>query len=141
MWFAVRGRWRQMILLFLIVRRTPTIRELIVATPLSLSSPSVTGLSAHAPAQRLERSDFVLRPVAHLPDRTGYGRNASKTGRSLGSTAQLAAITRTRAVLAGRGGGERAVNWRARVAQKPDWQTRSTREIVRGVRAVRERLL
>ena len=61
MWFAVRGRWRQMILLFLIVRRTPTIRELIVATPLSLSSPSVTGLSAHAPAQRLERSDFVLR--------------------------------------------------------------------------------
>ena len=59
MWFAVRGCWRQMILLFLIVRRTPTIRELIVATPLSLSSPSVTGLSAHAPAQRLERSDFV----------------------------------------------------------------------------------
>ena len=94
MWFAVRGRWRQMILLFLIVRRTPTIRELIVATPLSLSSPSVTGLSAHAPAQRLERSDFVLRPVADLPDRTGYGRNASKTGRSHGSTAQLAAITR-----------------------------------------------
>jgi hypothetical protein len=48
-----------MILLFLIVRRTPTIRELIVATPLSLSSPSATGLSAHAPAHRLERSDFV----------------------------------------------------------------------------------
>ncbi len=41
-----------MILLFLIVRRMPTIRELIVATPLSLSSPSATGLSAHAPAQR-----------------------------------------------------------------------------------------
>jgi hypothetical protein len=56
----VRGCWRQMILLFLIVSRTPTIRELIVATPLSLSSPSTTGLSAHAPAQRLERSDFVL---------------------------------------------------------------------------------
>ena len=37
-----------MILLFLIVRRMPTIRELIVATPLSLSSPSATGLSAHA---------------------------------------------------------------------------------------------
>ena len=58
----VRGCWRQMILLFLIVRRTPTIRELIVATPLSLSSPSATGLSAHAPAQRLERSDFAPRP-------------------------------------------------------------------------------
>jgi hypothetical protein len=41
-----------MILLFLIMRRTPTIRELIVATPLSLSSPSATGLSARAPAQR-----------------------------------------------------------------------------------------
>jgi hypothetical protein len=56
-----------MILLFLIVRRTPTIRELIVATPLSLSAPSATGLSAHAPAQRLERSDFVrwrFLPVA-----------------------------------------------------------------------------
>jgi len=58
-----------MILLFLIVRRTPTIRELIVATPLSLSSPSATGLSAHAPAQRLERSDFVLLPFRDLPNR------------------------------------------------------------------------
>ena len=48
----VRGCWPQMILLLLIVRRAPTIRELIVATPLSLSSPSATGLSAHAPAQR-----------------------------------------------------------------------------------------
>ena len=42
-----------MILLFLIVRRMPTISELIVATPLSLSSPSATGLSAHSPAQRV----------------------------------------------------------------------------------------
>ena len=48
-----------MILLFLIVRRTPTIRELIVATPLSLSSPSATGLSACDPRSGLERSDFV----------------------------------------------------------------------------------
>jgi len=67
-----------MILLFLIVRRTPTIRELIVATPLSLSSPSVTGLSAHAPAQRLERSDFVHRPEARVPGWSLYGRNAPK---------------------------------------------------------------
>jgi hypothetical protein len=59
MWFAGERVLAAMILLFLIVRRTPTIRELIVATPLSLSSPSATGLSAHAPAQRLERSDFV----------------------------------------------------------------------------------
>jgi hypothetical protein len=48
----VRGGWPQMILLFFIMRCTPTIRELIVATPLSLSSPSATGLSALAPAQR-----------------------------------------------------------------------------------------
>jgi hypothetical protein len=40
-----------MILLFFIMRCTPTIRGLIVATPLSLSSPSATGLSALAPAQ------------------------------------------------------------------------------------------
>jgi hypothetical protein len=58
-----------MILLFLIVRRTPTIRELIVATPLSLSSPSANGLSAHAPAHRLERSDFVPRRKATFVDR------------------------------------------------------------------------
>jgi hypothetical protein len=52
MWFAVKGCWPQMILLFLIMRCTPTMRELIEATPLSLSSPSATGLSALAPAQR-----------------------------------------------------------------------------------------
>jgi len=47
----VRGCWPRM-LLFLIIRCTPTIRELIVATPLSETSPSTTGLSALAPAQR-----------------------------------------------------------------------------------------
>ena len=52
MWFAVKGCWPHMILLFLIMRCTPTIRELIEATPLSLSSPSATSLSALAPAQR-----------------------------------------------------------------------------------------
>jgi hypothetical protein len=41
-----------MILLFLIMRCTPTIRELIEATPLSLFSLSATSLSALAPAQR-----------------------------------------------------------------------------------------
>jgi hypothetical protein len=51
MWFAVKGCWPQMILLFMIMGRTPTMRELIEATPLSLSSPSATGLSALAPAQ------------------------------------------------------------------------------------------
>ena len=50
MWFAMC--WPQIILLFLIMRRTPTIRELIVATPLALSSQPATGLSALAPAQR-----------------------------------------------------------------------------------------
>ena len=52
MWFVVKGGWPQMILLFLIMRCTPTIRELIEATPLSPSSPSATSLSALAPAQR-----------------------------------------------------------------------------------------
>src|ERR1700738_5618157 len=52
MWFVVTGVWPQMILLFLIMRCTPTIRELIEATPLSPSSPSATSLSALAPAQR-----------------------------------------------------------------------------------------
>jgi hypothetical protein len=41
-----------MILLFLIMRCTPTIRELIEATPLSLFSQLASGLSALAPAQR-----------------------------------------------------------------------------------------
>jgi hypothetical protein len=41
-----------MILLFLIMRCTATIRELIEATPLSLFSLSATSLSALAPAQR-----------------------------------------------------------------------------------------
>ncbi len=52
MWFVVKGGWPQMILLFLIMRCTPTIRELIEATPLSPSSPSATSQSALAPAQR-----------------------------------------------------------------------------------------
>ena len=52
--------WLQMILLFLIMRCTPTIRELIEATLLSLSSQSATSLSALAPRSGLERSDFVL---------------------------------------------------------------------------------
>ena len=51
--------WLQMILLFLIMRCTPTIRELIEATLLSLSSQSATSLSALAPRSGLERSDFV----------------------------------------------------------------------------------
>src|SRR5690348_4044174 len=50
--FAVKGCWPQMILPFLILRCTPTIRELIEATPLSLSSRSATSLSVLAPAQR-----------------------------------------------------------------------------------------
>src|ERR1035438_747274 len=64
MWFAVKGCWPQMILLFLIMRCTPTIRELIEATPLSLSSPSPTGLSALAPAQRAGAQRLCA--LAHL---------------------------------------------------------------------------
>ena len=66
MWFAVKGCWPQMILLFLIMRCTPTIRELIEATPLSLSSPSATSLSALAPAQRAGAQRLrALAPFGH----------------------------------------------------------------------------
>jgi hypothetical protein len=67
------------ILLFLIVRRTPTIRELIVAAPLSLSSPSATGLSAPAPAQRAGAQR--LRALAQV-SRSAYGRFPTLSARS-----------------------------------------------------------
>src|ERR1700755_160327 len=63
MWVVVRGGRPQTILLFLI---TPTIRELIVATPLSLSSPSLPASRLLLPRSGLERSDFVLWPDADL---------------------------------------------------------------------------
>jgi len=49
-----------MILLFFIMRCTPIIRELIVATRYRCPPPSATGLSALAPAERLERSDLCF---------------------------------------------------------------------------------
>jgi hypothetical protein len=52
-----------MILLFLI---TPTIRELIVALPLSLSSPSLPASRLLPPRSGLKRSDFVRWPDADL---------------------------------------------------------------------------
>ena len=67
--------WLQMILLFLIMRCTPTIRELIEATLLSLSSQSATSLSALAPRSGLERSDFVpwhISEVVRLSARVRY---------------------------------------------------------------------
>jgi hypothetical protein len=67
-----------MILLFLIVRRTPTIRELIVATPLSLSSPSATGLSAHAPAQRAVAQRLRALTVADGVDGAPNGIKRAK---------------------------------------------------------------
>ena len=55
-----------MILLFLIMRCTPTIRELIEATPLSLFSLSATSLSALAPAQRAGAQRLcALAPTRH----------------------------------------------------------------------------
>jgi hypothetical protein len=56
-----------MILQFLIARRTPTIRELIVATPLSLSSPWATGLSAHAPSGWSGATSCVATAAAVSP--------------------------------------------------------------------------
>ena len=50
-----------MILLFLIMRCTPTIRELIEATPLSLASlDRLPASRLLLPRSGLERSDFVL---------------------------------------------------------------------------------
>jgi hypothetical protein len=42
---------------------------LIVATPLSLFSPSATGPRLTTPRSGLERSDFVLRRIAAVADR------------------------------------------------------------------------
>jgi hypothetical protein len=60
--------------------RTPTIRELIVATPLPLFSPSATASRAHAPRSGLARSDYVPRPFAVLPDQPGMGGEHQKAG-------------------------------------------------------------
>jgi hypothetical protein len=79
MWFAGERVLAAMILLFLIMRRTPAIRELIVATPLSLSSPSATGLSAHAPAQRAGAQR--LRALAQR-SHSAYARFLALTARS-----------------------------------------------------------
>ena len=70
-----------MILLFLIVRRTPTIRELIVATPLSLSSPSATGLSGSRP-RAAGWSAATSCPDPELPFKIGpmNGREARESG-------------------------------------------------------------
>jgi hypothetical protein len=57
-----------MMLLFLIMRCTPTIRELIVATPLSLSSQRLPASRLLLPRSGLERSDFVLW---HETDQSG----------------------------------------------------------------------
>jgi hypothetical protein len=48
-----------MMLLFLIMRCTPTIRELIAATPLSLSSQRLPASRLLLPRSGLELSDFV----------------------------------------------------------------------------------
>jgi len=57
-----------MMLLFLIMRCTPTIRELIAATPLSLSSQRLPASRLLLPRSGLERSDFVRW---HEPDQRG----------------------------------------------------------------------
>jgi hypothetical protein len=62
----VRGGRPQTILLFLIM---PTIRELIVATPLSLSSPLLPASRLLPPRSGLERSDFVRWPPSRTTKR------------------------------------------------------------------------
>jgi len=63
-----------MILLFLIMRCTPTIRELIEATPLSPFSQRLPASRLLPPRSGLERSDFVLWPIA----RVGVARGMSE---------------------------------------------------------------
>jgi hypothetical protein len=67
----VRGGRPQTIPLFLI---TPTIRELIVATPLSLSSPSLPASRLLPPHSGLERSDFVQWPDADFLQRLFFSQ-------------------------------------------------------------------
>src|SRR5271169_967505 len=73
-----------MILLFLIMRCTPTIRELIEATLLSLSSQSATSLSALAPAQRAGAQRLCALALLRSPDRIvqcpGLGVNRTDNG-------------------------------------------------------------
>ena len=87
MWFVVKGGWPQMILLFLIMRCTPTIRELIEATPLSPSSPSATSLSALAPAQRAGAQRLCAMapfgPSAVSAVRSLTGVNRTRRGKSI----------------------------------------------------------
>ena len=60
MWFVVKGGWPQMILLFLIMRCTPTIRELIEATHYRRPLHRLPVSRLLLPRSGLERSDFVL---------------------------------------------------------------------------------
>jgi hypothetical protein len=72
-----------MILLFLIMRCTPTIRELIEATLLSLSSQSATSLSALAPRSGLERSDFVRWHETDMPTAMRDVRSRGQSGKHI----------------------------------------------------------
>jgi hypothetical protein len=56
----VRGGWPQMILLFFIMRCTPIIRELIVATRYRCPLHRLPASRLLLPRSGLERSDFVL---------------------------------------------------------------------------------
>ena len=71
-----------MILLFLIMRCTPTIRELIEATPLSLASlDRLPASRLLLPRSGLERSDFVLWHKADLVLAERNVRYWEKSGR------------------------------------------------------------
>ena len=62
----VRGGWPQMILLFFIMRCTPIIRELIVATRYRCPLHRLPASRLLLPRSGLERSDFVLWPEGEV---------------------------------------------------------------------------
>ena len=62
----MRGGWPQMILLFFIMRCTPIIRELIVATRYRCPLHRLPASRLLLPRSGLERSDFVLWHLADM---------------------------------------------------------------------------
>ena len=82
-----------MMLLFLIMRCTPTIRELIAATPLSLSSQRLPASRLLLPRSGLERSDFVRWPIASVSAVQRHVWSWGKTG-SNRTTVKMALMTR-----------------------------------------------
>ena len=80
MWFVVKGGWPQMILLFLIMRCTPTIRELIEATHYRRPLHRLPVSRLLLPRSGLERSDFVRWHETDMAGLVGEFRSRGNNG-------------------------------------------------------------